>query len=137
MLDNQRFIKADSRIIFLSMTIAILEVLCPPSERLSHRVKIQTCLGSCLLAETMKKGVIQNCHFMNHKAFNSKPRVFEINSSVVDDGSHLPLTSPAGPYFLCGHAKQKTGIISTQLQEVRYNQPQSGFGTCFWRHSAD
>ena len=43
-------------------------------------------------------------------------------SRVVDDGYRLPLntlnTSPAGPYFLRSHAKQKSGIISAQLQEV-------------------
>ena len=56
---------------------------------------------------------------MDHKAFISQLGIFEINSSVVDDGYRLPLTSPAGPYFLRSHGKQKTGIISAKLQEVR------------------
>ena len=56
---------------------------------------------------------------MDYKAFISQLGVFEINSSVVDDGYRSPLTSPAGPYFLRSHAKWKTGIISAQLQEVR------------------
>ena len=67
----------------------------------------------------MEKGIIKTVNFMNHKAFISQLGVFEINSSVVDGGYRLPLTSPAGPYFLRSHAKQKTKIISAQLQEFR------------------
>ena len=73
------------------MTIAALEAF------VHHRSKIPTCLASRLSGETMKKGIIQNCQFYGHTAFISQ--VFEINSSVVDDGFRLPLTSPADPYL--------------------------------------
>ena len=67
----------------------------------------------------MKKAIIKSVSFMDHKAFIPQLAVLEINSSVVDDSYRLPLTLPAGPYFLPSRSKQKTGIISAQLHEVR------------------
>ena len=50
---------------------------------------------------------------MGNKAFISQSEASEIDSSVVDDGFPLPLTSPADHYlFLRSHTKLKTGIIS-------------------------
>ena len=76
---------------------------------------------------------------MDHKAFISQLEVFEINSSVVDDGFRLSLTSPADRYFLGSHTKQKIGITIiialTQLQKFRWNRPR--FEACLWRHSVD
>ena len=53
---------------------------------------------------------------MDDKAFISQLEVFEINSSVVDDGFRLPLTSPADPYFLRSIPSKKLGLsVLTQL----------------------
>ena len=70
----------------------------------------------------MKKGIIQNCQLYGHKAFISQLEVSEINSSVVDDRFRLPLTSTADPYLLCSKTKQKSGVISAQLQKFRIFQ---------------
>ena len=75
---------------------------------------------------------------MDHKAFISQLEVFEINSSVVGDGFHLPLTSPADPYFLRGHTKQKTGIISAHsVTEIQMESTLVWFEACLWTHSVD
>ena len=52
-----------------------------------------------MIKETIKKVSSKTVNFMDHKTFILQPNVFKINSSVVDYGFHLPLTSPADPHF--------------------------------------
>ena len=101
MLDNQRFVKADSRIIFIKVLndhCNIGDPLASIREAVSWSQNPHM-FSQLFINETMKKGIIKTVSFMDHKVFISQLGAFEINSSIVDDGYRLPLKSSAGPYF--------------------------------------
>ena len=66
MLDNQRFRRADSRIIFIKILHDHCHIggpLSPMREAGSDGIKIKICLASWLSGGTIIKGIIQNFQF--------------------------------------------------------------------------
>ena len=137
MLGYQRFFKADSRIIFIKV-IAILEALCPPSEKLSCGVKIQTCSASCLSSETIKKASSRTVNFVDRKAFISQlGRWKEINSSVADHGYRLPLHHLLALIFYVVMPSKRLGLSVLSYRKSDKTDLSKCLEACFWRHSVD
>ena len=99
------------------MTIAALEALCSPSEKLCL-IKIKS-LASCLSGGTKEKGISQNCQLMarklsSHSLRFSKLTVLLWMMAFVCSSHHLLIL-----IFLRSETKQNTGIISVQLRKFR------------------